>query len=59
MSEATSGIGGVVRKRPLRGVVQAELEKQWIEDNQGAIAHYNRRVAEHGLLSDDASLRDG
>jgi post-segregation antitoxin (ccd killing protein) len=35
---------------------RAELEKRWLEDNGGAIAHYNRRIAEHGLLSDDAGL---
>jgi antitoxin CcdA len=40
----------------LRSLVRAELEKQWLEDNCEAIAHYNRRVAEHGLLSDDAGL---
>jgi post-segregation antitoxin (ccd killing protein) len=32
-------------------------EKRWLQDNQEAIAQYNRRVAEHGLLSDDADLR--
>jgi post-segregation antitoxin (ccd killing protein) len=47
--EATSGIGRVARKR-----ARAELEKHWFEENRDAIAHYNRRVAEHGLLSDDA-----
>jgi post-segregation antitoxin (ccd killing protein) len=51
MSEARCGIGGSKRKR-----AQAELEKQWLEDNREAIAHYNRRVAELGLLSDDAGL---
>jgi antitoxin CcdA len=40
----------------LRNLVRAELEKQWLDDNREAIAHYNRRVAEHGLLSDDAGL---
>jgi post-segregation antitoxin (ccd killing protein) len=47
--KATSGIGRAARKR-----ARAELEKHWLEDNRDAIAHYNRRVAEHGLLSDDA-----
>jgi antitoxin CcdA len=40
----------------LRSLVRAEHERRWLEDNQEAIAQYNRRVAEHGLLSDDASL---
>jgi antitoxin CcdA len=40
----------------LRSLVRAELERQWLEDNREAIAQYNRRVAEHGLLSDDAGL---
>jgi post-segregation antitoxin (ccd killing protein) len=31
-------------------------ERRWLEQNQQAIAHYNRRVAEHGLLSDDAEM---
>jgi post-segregation antitoxin (ccd killing protein) len=51
MSEATSGIDGAVGK-----CAQAELEKRWLDDNREAIAHYNRRVAERGLLSDDAGL---
>ncbi len=50
MSEARCGIGGSKRKR-----AQAALEKQWIEDNHEAIAYYNRRVAELGLLSDDTN----
>ena len=40
----------------LRGLVRAEQERRWLHDNQEAIAHYNRRVAERGLLSDDAGL---
>jgi antitoxin CcdA len=40
----------------LRGLVRAEQEKRWLSENQEAIACYNRRVAEHGLLSDDAGL---
>jgi antitoxin CcdA len=44
-------------ERRLRSLVRAELEKRWLQDNQEAIAQYNRRVAEHGLLSDDADLR--
>ena len=40
----------------LRGLVRAEQERRWLQENQEAIAQYNRRVAEHGLLSDDAGL---
>ncbi len=40
----------------LRGLIRAEQERRWLEENQEAIAQYNRRVAEHGLLSDDAGL---
>lgn len=40
----------------LRGLVRAEQERRWLQENQEAIAQYNRRVAEQGLLSDDAGL---
>ncbi len=40
----------------LRGIVRAEQEKRWLHENRDAIAFYNRRVAERGLLSDDAGL---
>ena len=40
----------------LRGVIRAEQERRWLEENREAIAQYNRRVGEHGLLSDDAGL---
>jgi antitoxin CcdA len=43
-------------ERRLRTLVRAELEKDWIHHNRAAIEAYNRRVAEHGLLSDDAAL---
>jgi hypothetical protein len=33
-----------------------EQERRWLEKNREAIETYNRRVAEHGLLSDEASL---
>ena len=36
--------------------MKAELEEQWLIDNRAAIEAYNRRVAEHGLLSDSAGL---
>jgi antitoxin CcdA len=40
----------------LRGLIRAEQERRWLEENREAIAEYNRRVEEHGLLSDDAGL---
>lgn len=40
----------------LRSIIRAERERRWLEENGEAIAQYNRRVAEHGLLSDDARL---
>jgi antitoxin CcdA len=40
----------------LRGLIRVEQERRWLEENREAIAQYNRRVAEHGLLSDDAGL---
>ena len=43
-------------ERRLRTIVKADLEKDWLENNRVAIETYNRRVAEHGLLSDDATL---
>jgi Post-segregation antitoxin CcdA len=48
------------RQRTLLGrrhsLQHADRGHQWLQDNQEAIAQYNRRVAEHGLLSDDAGL---
>jgi hypothetical protein len=35
---------------------QAALEQRWLEENAEAIAQYNRRVAEEGLLSDEVGL---
>jgi antitoxin CcdA len=43
-------------ERRLRTIVKAEQERRWLEENRDAIAAYNRRVAEHGLLSDHAGL---
>ena len=40
----------------LRASVKAETEKRWLVDNRAALEAYNRRVAEHGLLSDSAGL---
>jgi antitoxin CcdA len=43
-------------ERRLRTMVRAEQEKRWLEQNQEAIAAYNRRVLQDGLLSDEAGL---
>ena len=40
----------------LRTIVRAEREKRWLKDNRTALDAYNRRVDEHGLLSDHAGL---
>ena len=40
----------------LRTIVKAEQERRLLEENREAIEAYNRRVAEHGLLSDHAGL---
>jgi post-segregation antitoxin (ccd killing protein) len=34
----------------------AEQERRWLEENREAIDTYNRRVAQHGLLSDHTGL---
>jgi post-segregation antitoxin (ccd killing protein) len=39
-----------------RHLIRAEQEKCWLQDNQEALANYNLRVAEYGLLSDDCGL---
>jgi post-segregation antitoxin (ccd killing protein) len=41
-------------KQRWRDLVRAEQERRWLRKNRKAIAQYNRRVAERGLLSDDA-----
>ncbi len=57
MNEAICGIReGRRAGRPLGDVMRAEFDAQWLEDSREPIAHYNRRIAEHGLLSDDAGL---
>lgn len=43
-------------ERRLITLVKAERERRWLEENKAAIEAYNRRVAEHGLLSDSAGL---
>jgi antitoxin CcdA len=40
----------------LRKIVQVELERRWLSENRAAIEAYNKRVAEHGLLSDEAGV---
>jgi antitoxin CcdA len=40
----------------LRTIVQGELERRWLAENRTAIEAYNRDVAEHGLLSDEAGI---
>ena len=40
----------------LRTIVRADQEKRWLEENRAAIEAYNARVAQHGLLSDEAGL---
>jgi antitoxin CcdA len=41
-------------ERRLSALVRGEREKRWLEENRAAIDAYNRRVADHGLLSDEA-----
>ena len=43
-------------ERRLRTIIRAEQEKRWLEQNRAALAAYNARVAEHGLLADEAGL---
>ena len=43
-------------ERRLLMIVRAEREKRWLEENRAAIEAYNRRVAEQGLLSDEAGI---
>jgi post-segregation antitoxin CcdA len=33
-----------------------EQERRWLQENREAIEAYNRRVAQHGLLSDHTGL---
>ena len=44
-------------EKRLRTIVRTERERRWLEENRAAIEAYNRRVAEHGILSDEASLQ--
>jgi len=40
----------------LRTIVRAEQEKRWLQENREALAAYNLRVAQSGLLSDEAGM---
>lgn len=33
-----------------------QRQKRWLEENRAALDAYNRAVAQHGLLSDEAGL---
>lgn len=41
----------------LRGLVPAEQEKQWLEENRDAVASINSFIDRHGLLADRLRLR--
>jgi antitoxin CcdA len=43
-------------ERQLRDLTRAARELRWRQENAEAIAQYNRRVAEEGLLSDETGL---
>ncbi len=43
-------------ERQLRDLTRAARELRWRQENAQAIAEYNRRVAEEGLLSDETGL---
>ncbi len=43
-------------ERRLGTIVKTERERRWLAENRAAIEAYNHRVAEHGLLSDNAGL---
>jgi len=41
----------------LRGLVRAEQEKRWLQENRDAIASINAFIDRHGLLADRLRLR--
>jgi antitoxin CcdA len=41
----------------LRGLVRAEQEKRWLEENRDAIASINAFIDRHGLLADRLRIR--
>lgn len=43
-------------ERRLRSILKTEHERRWQEENREAIAAYNARVEQYGLLSDEAGL---
>jgi post-segregation antitoxin (ccd killing protein) len=43
-----------MNKRDAVSPAKAEQERRWLDENRTAIAAYNLRVAQHGLLSDHA-----
>jgi antitoxin CcdA len=45
-----------ILERQLRDLTRAARELRWRQENAEAFAQYNRRVAERGLLSDEAGL---
>jgi len=36
----------------LTEIVRQEKRRQWLEENQGALEEYNRRIESHGTFSD-------
>jgi post-segregation antitoxin (ccd killing protein) len=43
----------------LRGLVRAEREKRWLQDNRAAIASINAFIDLHGLLASRLRLIEG
>ena len=43
-------------ERHLRDLIRATGAQRWRQENAEAFAQYNRRVAEEGLLSDEAGV---
>jgi post-segregation antitoxin (ccd killing protein) len=46
----------IADERRLESALRADRESAWLQNNHEAIARYNRRIAEDGLLSDEAGL---
>jgi antitoxin CcdA len=44
-----------ILERELRALTRAVRVQRWLQENAEALAQYNRRVAEEGLLSDEAA----
>jgi antitoxin CcdA len=45
-----------VLEQRLGVIVRTERQGRWLKENRAALEAYNRRVEEHGLLSDHAGL---